>query len=163
MDAADLAGFWLRHQRIGTRSASNLFPARALAYGRRGECLGGGLELRSISGYITVETARQDRPMASTKSQRKATRTHRRRAAARGLVRVEVQAPRRDAPLIRAVAETLRGRAQEADALRATLAEALVHPEAKTAFDIFGSDLPDEAFEGIFDQPRQRDWREVDL
>jgi hypothetical protein len=29
-DAADFAGFWLRHQRIGTRSTSNLFPARAL-------------------------------------------------------------------------------------------------------------------------------------
>ena len=57
--------------------------------------------------------------MASTKSQRNATRTHRRRAAARGLVRVEVQTPKRDARLIRAVAETLRGRAQEANALRA--------------------------------------------
>jgi hypothetical protein len=32
MDAAYFAGFWLRHQRIGTRSTSNLFPARALAY-----------------------------------------------------------------------------------------------------------------------------------
>jgi hypothetical protein len=101
--------------------------------------------------------------MASTKSQRKATRTHRRRAAARGLVRVEVQTPRHDARLIRAVAEKLRGRAQEANALRATLAKALVHPEAKTLFDVFGSDLTDEAFEGIFDQPRQHDWREVDL
>jgi hypothetical protein len=30
MDAVDFAGFWLRHQRIGTRSTSNLFPARAL-------------------------------------------------------------------------------------------------------------------------------------
>jgi hypothetical protein len=102
-------------------------------------------------------------PMTSTKSQRKATRTHRRRAAARGLVRVEVQAPKRDAPLIRAVAETLRGRAQEAEALRATLAKALMRAGAKTAFDIFGSDLPDEAFKDIFDQPRQRDWREVEL
>ncbi|KJC55253.1 hypothetical protein UB31_01935 [Bradyrhizobium sp. LTSP849] len=24
-----------------------------------------------------------------------------------------------------------------------------------TAFDVFGSKLPDEAFEGVFDQPRQ--------
>jgi hypothetical protein len=99
----------------------------------------------------------------ATKSQRRATRTHRRRAAARGLVRVEVQTPKQDARLIRAVAETLRSRTQEAQALRATLAKVLKHPQAKTAFDIFGSDLPDEAFEGIFDQPRQRDWREVDL
>ena len=36
----------------------------------------------------------------TTKSQRKATRTHRRRAAARGHVRVEVQAPKKDASLI---------------------------------------------------------------
>ena len=101
--------------------------------------------------------------MASSKSQRRATRSHRRRAAARGLVRLEVQTPKRDAPLIRAIAETLRGRAQEVNALRATLTKALVHPEAKTLFDVFGSDLPDEVFDGIFDQPRQHDWREVDL
>jgi hypothetical protein len=99
----------------------------------------------------------------ATKAQRKATRMHRRRAAARGLVRVEVQAPKRDAPLIRAVAEKLRARTREADALRSTLTKVLVRPEAETAFDIFGSDLSDEAFEGIFDQPRPSDWREVDL
>jgi hypothetical protein len=101
--------------------------------------------------------------MMTTKSQRKATRTHRRRAAARGLVRLEVQAPERDAGLIRALAETLRGRAEKAEALRSTLAKALMHPEVKTAFDIFGSELPDETFAEIFDQPRQRDWREVEL
>jgi hypothetical protein len=99
----------------------------------------------------------------ATKSQRKATRTHRRRAAARGLVRVEVQAPRRDAGLIRALAETLRGEAKNAAALRSALAEALMHPEVKTAFDIFGSELPDEAFAGVFDRSRPGSWREVDL
>ncbi len=88
---------------------------------------------------------------------------HRRRAAARGLVRVEVQAPKRDAGLIRALAETLRGEADKAEALRSTLAKALIHPEVKTAFDVFGSELSDEIFAGVFDQPRQRDWREVDL
>ena len=101
--------------------------------------------------------------MARTKSQRKATRTRRHRAAARGLVRVTVQIPGRDSPLIRAVAETLRGRAQQANALRTTLAQALVQPKAKSAFDVFGSDLPDEVFEGIFDQPRHGSWRKVDL
>ena len=40
----------------------------------------------------------------ASKSQPKATNTHRRRAAARGLVRVEVQAPKKDADLIRALA-----------------------------------------------------------
>jgi hypothetical protein len=99
----------------------------------------------------------------ASKSQRKATRTHRRRAAARGLVRVEVQAARKDASLIRALAETLRGRAEKAEVLRSTLAKALAHPEVKTAFDIFGSELPDEAFVGVFDRPHQRNWREVDL
>ncbi len=29
--------------------------------------------------------------------------------------------------------------------------------------DIFGSDLPDEAFADVFDQPRQRGLRQVDL
>jgi hypothetical protein len=31
------------------------------------------------------------------------------------------------------------------------------NPEVRTAFDIFGSDLPDEFFAEVFDQPRQRD------
>ena len=78
-------------------------------------------------------------------------------------MRVEVQARKRDAGLIRALAETLRGRPEKAEALRSTLANALLHPEAKTAFDIFGSDLGDEVFIGVFDQPRHRGWREVDL
>ena len=99
----------------------------------------------------------------ASKSQRKATRTHRRRAAARGLVRVEVQAPKKDAGLIRAVAETLRGKTEEAEALRSTLAKAVMPPELSTAFDIFGSELPDDAFENVFDQPRRGSWRKVDL
>ena len=99
----------------------------------------------------------------ATKSQRKATRTHRRRATARGLVRVEVQAPKKDAGLIRALAETLRGKTKEAEALRSTLTKAVMPAELKTAFDIFGSELPDDAFAGVFDQPRQRGWRPVDL
>jgi hypothetical protein len=99
----------------------------------------------------------------ASKSQRKATRMHRRRSTARGLVRVEVQAPKGDAGLIRALAETLRGRAARAEELRSLLATALMHPEVKTAFDIFGSELPDEAFAGVFDQPRQGLWREIDL
>jgi hypothetical protein len=98
----------------------------------------------------------------ATKSQRKATRAHRRRAAARGLTRIEVLAPRKDADLIRALAEALRNEAEKAETLRSTLAKSL-HPEVKSAFDVFGSDLPDEAFAGVFDQPRQRGWRRIDL
>jgi hypothetical protein len=99
----------------------------------------------------------------ATRAQRKATRAHRSRAAGRGLVRVEVQARKGDAGLIRALAETLRGQPEKAEALRSTLASALLHPEAKTAFDVFGSALSDEVFTGVFDQPRHRDWREIDL
>jgi hypothetical protein len=99
----------------------------------------------------------------ASKSQRKATRTHRRRAAARGVVRVEVQALKKDVGLIRALAETLRSSTEKAEAVRSTLGNALVHPVAKTAFDVFGSELADEVFEGVFDRPRQRGWREVDL
>ncbi len=90
-------------------------------------------------------------------------RRGRRRAAARGLVRVEVQAPKGDAGLIRALAETLRGGAEKAEALRSTLAKAVMNPEMRTAFDVLGSELPDEVFTGVFDQPRQRGWRRVDL
>ena len=99
----------------------------------------------------------------ATKAQRKATKTHRRRAAARGLVRLEVQAPKRDADLIRALAEMLRDESEKAKVLRSTLVKALVHPEIRTAFDVFGSDLPDEVFAGVFEQPRQRQWREINL
>lgn len=100
--------------------------------------------------------------MAGT-SQQKAAATHRRRAAARGLVRVEVQAPRGDAGLIRALAETLRTDPEKARTIRASLERALTDSEIRTAFDVFGSDLPDEAFEGVFEGTRDRDWREVTL
>ena len=76
-------------------------------------------------------------------------------------MRLEVQASQRDVALIRSVAEMLRGNAERAQAVRSALANALTDPEVKTAFDIFGSELADEAFTGIFDQPRRRDGREV--
>jgi hypothetical protein len=98
----------------------------------------------------------------ANKSRRKVIRMDR-RAAARGFVRVEIQVLKRDVGLIQALAETLRGKAEKAEALRSTLAQALMHPEVKTAFDIFGSELPEEAFAGVFEQSRQRNWREVDL
>jgi hypothetical protein len=99
----------------------------------------------------------------ASKSQRKATRTHRRRAAARGFVRVEVQASKKDAGLIRALAEALRGGDEKAEALRSTLAKFVMNQQIGTAFDVFGSELPDEVFTGVFDQPRPRGWRRVDL
>jgi hypothetical protein len=78
-------------------------------------------------------------------------------------VRVEVQAPKDDVGLIRALAETLRGGAEKARALRSALAKAVMDPQMRTAFDIFGSELADEVFAGVFDLPRQRGWRRVDL
>jgi hypothetical protein len=99
----------------------------------------------------------------ATPSQKMASTTHRRRSFARGLVRVEVQAYHGDVGLIRALAETLRGDPARAKTLRSTLEQALLDPQVKTAFDIFGSDLAEEAFAGVFDQPRQKKWREVDL
>ncbi|HWE05491.1 MAG TPA: hypothetical protein VG274_02210 [Rhizomicrobium sp.] len=82
---------------------------------------------------------------------------------ARGVVRVEGQAPKKDADLIRALARTLRGKAENAKALRSTLTKALVHPEAKNAFDVFGSELPEEFFAGIFGWPHQRSRRKIVL
>lgn len=77
------------------------------------------------------------------------------------MVRVEVKALRSDAGLIRAVAEMLRG--ENADTMRHSLETALIEPEANSVLDVFGSDLPDEAFKGVFNQPRQRVWRKLDL
>ena len=94
------------------------------------------------------------------KSQRKSTRGRR---SAKGLVRFEIEAATQDTALLKAVVETLRGEPRKAAALRSTLEGALIGPQVKTAFDIFRSDLPDEFFEGIFDQPRQTSWRRVDL
>ena len=65
--------------------------------------------------------------------------------------------------LIRAIAETLRSKPEKAKALRSTLETALIDPEIKTAFDVFGSDLSDNVFAGVFDQPRLKEWREIDL
>ena len=99
----------------------------------------------------------------ATTSQRKASTGHRRRAAARGLVRVEVQTARADAGLIRALAATLRSDPEKAEAVRTSVLSALGGPQPESAFDVFGSDLPDEVFEGVFTTNRDRTWPEVDL
>jgi len=99
----------------------------------------------------------------ATASQKKALATHRRRASAQRLVRVEVHADQGDARLLRALAETLRADPARAETLRSVLEWALIGPQVGNAFDIFGCDLPDEAFTGVFDQPRQKGWRMVGL
>jgi hypothetical protein len=96
-------------------------------------------------------------------SQRKASADHRRRATARGLVRVEVQAAPGDTALIRQIAHELRGETARARLIREKLKASLGTERARTAFDIFRSDLPDEAFEDVFTQDRDARWRDADL
>lgn len=72
-------------------------------------------------------------------------------------------APPDDAALIGRVLDVLRGDPNDAQALRRAIIAALPGPKAKSALDVFGSDLPDEAFDGVFTQERQTGWREVDL
>ena len=99
----------------------------------------------------------------ANKAQRKATKSHRLRAAARGLIWLEVQAPRGDVRLIKESAATLREQSEKAKKLRSTLATVLGAGDIKTAFDVFGSDLSDETFAGAFEQPRRQGWREIKL
>jgi len=99
----------------------------------------------------------------ATSSQKRASATYRRRSAAAGLVRVEVQAARSDAALIRDLARTLREDSVLARSIRQTLEQTLAHTAEGNALDLFRSDLPDEAFDGVFEQPRPAGWRPVDL
>ena len=59
--------------------------------------------------------------------------------------------------------EAPRGGSEKAQSSHATPPPSLPHPQPQTAFDVFGSDLPDEAFAEIFDQPREGGWRDVDF
>jgi hypothetical protein len=88
---------------------------------------------------------------------------HRKRAAARGLVRLEVQARSSDVEIIRAVAELLRRDDEAGQQLRGSLKSALTPAASFSALDAFATDLPDELFEGVFDQPREQAWRDVSL
>ena len=51
---------------------------------------------------------------------------------------------------------TVRGNPAQAKTLRSTLEQALLDPQVKAAFDIFGSDLAEEAFAGVFDLRAKR-------
>jgi hypothetical protein len=68
-----------------------------------------------------------------------------------------------DTELIARILDGLRGDPGEAQRLRERLHAALDETGRATAIDLFGSDLPDDAFDGVFDQPRQKGWREVEL
>jgi nicotinate-nucleotide pyrophosphorylase len=98
-----------------------------------------------------------------TIAQRKASAAHRKRMANQGLVRVEVKASHRDSRLIKTVADILLHDPLKAEALRTTLQTALAPQNQKSVLEIFGSELPDETFETVFDQPRPSKWREVEF
>jgi hypothetical protein len=97
------------------------------------------------------------------KAQRKATAAHRIRSIRKGLIRVEVQAPKADQGLIRALAQELRGDAAKAAAVRRAVTAVLAKSPAMSALDVFGSELPDDAFEGVFSAKRGKTWRETGL
>jgi hypothetical protein len=101
---------------------------------------------------LDVATKRQ----SLSKAQRKALAAHRRRRREKGVVRVEVQVPAIDAGIVRDVAAILRGEPAQAQAVRAQLRSVAAGARhGASVFDIFGSDLPDRNFEGVFVHDRR--------
>lgn len=97
-------------------------------------------------------------------SQRKALSTHRQRRRNGGMVRVEVQIPAIDAQIVRDLAAVLRGNSEAAQAMRVQLRSVVAKPRTASALEIFGSDLPDACFEGVFEQARRNDMpRDIEL
>ncbi|MGD9543293.1 MAG: hypothetical protein AB7F41_06080 [Methylocystis sp.] len=69
-----------------------------------------------------------------------------------------------DLTLVQRVLEVLRGDDEErAQKLRCAIVAALTAPKAQSVLDIFASDLPDDAFDGVFRHRREKGWREIDL
>lgn len=69
-----------------------------------------------------------------------------------------------DLTLVQRVLEVLRGDdEQQAQKLRRAIMAALAAPKIESALDIFASDLPEDAFEGVFLERREKGWREIDL
>lgn len=97
-------------------------------------------------------------------SHRKATQEHRRRTAARGLVRLEVQANRSDVPLIRAVAEVLRQDGAEAETARERLRDIVPAKPKRTLLDVFLAIAPPIETDDIaFERDKDATWRDIDL
>ena len=99
-----------------------------------------------------------------SRAQQKALTSHRRRRRESGVVRLEVQVPSADVAMVRDLAATLRGDAVVARDVRAKVLTAIGQIDERNILDVFGSDLPDACFEGVFDERRQNDPpRDVDL
>jgi hypothetical protein len=94
------------------------------------------------------------------RAQRNAVRSHRRQQKAKGLVRVEVQAPATDAALIREVAAELRSGSRRAAEVRSLLRRSL-RPE-KNLLQLLALDLPDDVVDRALARPKDRG-REVEL
>ncbi|WP_292532808.1 hypothetical protein [Methylocystis sp.] len=72
--------------------------------------------------------------------------------------------PPDDLALVQRVVEVLRGDDElQAQRLRRAIIAALATPKTESVLDIFASDLPDDAFDGVFPQRREKGWREIDL
>jgi hypothetical protein len=101
--------------------------------------------------------------VVTASARRRASASHRRRAKQKGLVRVEVQAHRRDTPFIRALAAGLRGDTARARRLRTGLTDLLGNARMQSALELCASDLDDSTFEGVFDERRTETPRAVKL
>lgn len=93
-------------------------------------------------------------------AQKKAVRAHRRQQKAKGLVRVEVQAPATDAALLREVAAELRSGSRRSARVRSLLRRSL-RPE-KSLFELLALDLPDEVVDRALARSKDRG-REIKL
>lgn len=72
--------------------------------------------------------------------------------------------PPDDLALVQRVLEVLRGDDEDhALRLRRAIIAALATPKTESVLDIFASDLPEAAFEGVFPDRREKGWREIDL
>lgn len=94
------------------------------------------------------------------KAQRNAVRTHRRQQKAKGLVRVEVQAPASDAALLREVAAELRSGSRRASQVRSLLRRSMM-PE-KSLLELLTLDIPDALVDRALARPKDRG-RDIEL
>lgn len=88
---------------------------------------------------------------------RKTLNTHRRRHRDGGMVRVEVRVLAIDTQILRDLAAVLCGNPGAVQAMRVQLRSFVAKPRTASIFEIFGSDLPDACFQGVFEQGRRSD------
>jgi hypothetical protein len=118
----------------------------------------------SIVVYITYIVSRIwiGAAVMTAPAQLKATAAYRKRTVERGLVRVDALVPKNDRALILELADRLRGDRAFAVALRRAI-DTLSGVTAKSGLDMFSGGLAPEDFDGVFDRPRERQSREIEL